>query len=465
MAVADAIIEVLGTDNFADYEQKVYKDYQEKAELEIVNTLNVLLSSVALMQILKNWGAKCAFKYHGFRDITIRLKSGRKLKIHSPVFLKAMPKKKRGRNPRRQKGRLRHLGLELLGIIKKVTPALIEICVSMAVLSPSFEVAANALRGLGIEMNQRLLQDIICRFGDLAMGVRIDCHTEEVWQKPGINILVCVDGGRFRERRTKRGKRKKGQKRQGFHTDWVEPRLLTICQFDEKGKKIKTINPILDGSCKSMDHFFDLLKQHLMQINLDEASNIVFCADNGKGIWPRIDKLIDDLNLHSAKRIIDYTHAKQNIISMGSIISQALELTEKESCKLSCKLKNLIWNGNIEGISHLVKTMLSTKEKARNAALKKLENYFEDHTKFQYKSFRDNGLPTGSGSVESAIRRVINLRIKGTGIFWKRNNAEKIIFLRSLVLTGKLKKACREACGIVKKMYKKRILDDLPVAA
>ena len=96
--------------------------------------------------------------------------------------------KKRGRIPNRQKGRLRHLGLELLGIIKKVTPALVEICVSMAVLCPSFEVAANALQGLGIEMNQNLLQNITHRFANLAMTVRVDCHAEEAWQKPGINI-------------------------------------------------------------------------------------------------------------------------------------------------------------------------------------------------------------------------------------------------------------------------------------
>ncbi len=133
-------------------------------------------------------------------------------------------------------------------------------------------------------MNQNLLQNITHRFANLAMTVRVDCHAEEAWQKPGINILVCVDGGRFRERRTKRGKRKNCQKRQGFHSDWVEPRLLSISQFDENGKKIKTINPILDGSCGNMDDFFNLLKQHLIQINLNEVSQIIFCADNGPGI-------------------------------------------------------------------------------------------------------------------------------------------------------------------------------------
>jgi hypothetical protein len=465
MAMADSINKVLGTESFADYEQSVYDSYQEKAELDIVNKLNALLSSVAFLQVLKNWGVNCACKYNGYKDISIRLKSGRKWKIHSPLFLKAKPKKKRGRSPKRQKGRVRHLGLELLGIIKKVSPALVEVCVSMAVLCPSFEVAANALKGLGVEMNQNLLQNITHRFAGLAMMNRVDCHADEVWEKPGIKILVCVDGGRIRERQTKKGQRKKDQKRQGFHSNWIEPRLLIITQFDENGKKIKSINPIIDGSCGNMNDFFDLLKQHLTQINLNEASEIIFCADNGPGIWPGTEKLIKDLKLDNAKCIIDYTHAKQNIDEITSTISQALKLTDKQTKKISKQIKELLWNGNICGIAELVRKKLSGKRKAPKAALKKLNNYFGVHSKFQYKAFLDNGLPTGSGSIESAIRRVINLRVKGAGMFWKRKNAENVIFLRSLVLTGKLRNACRKTCDIVKNMFNNNILKDLPMAA
>jgi len=464
MAAADAIKQVLGMDNFADYEQTVYDKYQENAEHEIVDNLNITLSSMPFLQLLKVWGPKCACKFHGFRPIKIQLKSGKKWEVLSPVFLRARSKKK-GRSSKRQKGALRHLGLELLGIIKQVSPALIEICVSMAVLCPSFEVAANALRSFGVEMNQNLLQNLTQRFANLAMSVRCDCHDNEVWKKPGIKILICVDGGRFRERRTKRGKRKNGQKRQGFHSDWVEPRLLTISQFDENGIKIKSISPIIDGSCGSMDEFFELLKQHLMQINHEEASEIIFSADGGKGIWPRIDKLISELSLNNAKRVLDYTHAKQNINAVTEIISKALKLSVKKTKKLSDQIKELLWNGNINGITDLVKEKLIGKRKAPKAALKKLDDYFGDHSKFQYKAFRDNGLPTGSGTVESAIRRVINLRIKGAGMFWKRENAEKIIFLRALVLTGKLKNACRKALNIVRNMFNNNILEDLPWSA
>ena len=342
---------------------------------------------------------------------------------------------------------------------------MVEICTAMAVLCPSFEVASNALNNWGVKMNQHLLQNIIHRFAELAMTVRVDCHAQEVWQKSGIKILICVDGGRFRERRKKRGTQKKGQKRQGFHSDWVEPRLLSISQFDENGKKIKNIAPIIDGSCGTMDDFFDLLEQHLSQINLNEASQIIFCSDNGPGIWLRTDKLIKKLKLNSAKRIIDYTHAKQNISSVVSTIAEALKLSEKETGKLAIQIKNLLWVGDIASIQELAMEKLNRKRKAPKTIRKKLENYFGDHSKFQYQTFEQNQLPTGSGSIESAIRRIINLRIKGTGMFWKKRHAENIIFLRSIVLTGKLNMACEKACGVVKNMFDNNLLEDLPMAA
>jgi hypothetical protein len=91
--------------------------------------------------------------------------------------------------------------------------------------------------------------------------------------------------------------------------------------------------------------------------------------------------------------------------------------------------------------------------------------FFSEVRSPEYKIFRKSGLPTGSGTVESAIRRVINLRIKGTGLFWKREHAENVIFLRSLVLTGKLGNACRKGLAIVRNMFHNNAIEDLPLAA
>jgi hypothetical protein len=55
----------------------------------------------------------------------------------------------------------------------------------------------------------------------------------------------------------------------------------------------------------------------------------------------------------------------------------------------------------------------------------------------QYEGFEQQGLPCGSGRVESAIRRVINLRLKAPGTFWTEAMAEGLLFLRAQLLSGR----------------------------
>ena len=57
-------------------------------------------------------------------------------------------------------------------------------------------------------------------------------------------------------------------------------------------------------------------------------------------------------------------------------------------------------------------------------------NYFEvhhEHGRLAYRRFRVRKLPIGSGAVESLIRQVVNLRLKGAGKFWLLETAEAFL--------------------------------------
>ena len=54
-----------------------------------------------------------------------------------------------------------------------------------------------------------------------------------------------------------------------------------------------------------------------------------------------------------------------------------------------------------------------------------------------YARLKANHWPIGSGAVESAIRRVINLRPKGPCTFWRKENAEAILLLRCYWKAGR----------------------------
>lgn len=64
--------------------------------------------------------------------------------------------------------------------------------------------------------------------------------------------------------------------------------------------------------------------------------------------------------------------------------------------------------------------------------------YFTRNTqRMQYPSFRAKKFPLGRGAVESAIRRVINMRLKSNGMFWLEKNAESMLILRSYPKAGR----------------------------
>src|SRR5262249_31661781 len=68
------------------------------------------------------------------------------------------------------------------------------------------------------------------------------------------------------------------------------------------------------------------------------------------------------------------------------------------------------------------------------------EAYLDKHLEaghLDYDEMQRRGLPIGSGAIESAIRRVVNQRLKGNGLMWCEGNAEAILQLRAAALTGR----------------------------
>ena len=70
-------------------------------------------------------------------------------------------------------------------------------------------------------------------------------------------------------------------------------------------------------------------------------------------------------------------------------------------------------------------------------ALVKCIRYMEQRLKnMNYKKTLDQGLPIGSGEIESSHRHVIQKRLKIAGAWWKQENANAMIALRTARLNG-----------------------------
>ena len=95
-------------------------------------------------------------------------------------------------------------------------------------------------------------------------------------------ICVQIDGGRVRLRKVTRKQKGKGQskkQRRRYQTDWRDVKLLIIYEIDEKGEKVRTRCPWIDGTFGGPDEAMELLAMHLHRLGAVGAEVVVFLAD------------------------------------------------------------------------------------------------------------------------------------------------------------------------------------------
>jgi hypothetical protein len=63
-------------------------------------------------------------------------------------------------------------------------------------------------------------------------------------------------------------------------------------------------------------------------------------------------------------------------------------------------------------------------------------HYFETNKeRMRYCEYRAAGYPIGSGTVESACKRLIGARLKGAGMCWSKRGAQGVLTLRAELLS------------------------------
>ncbi len=391
--------------------------------------LNRVFSSEVFLNILKRYGGQKGYKYRRMLEKEVYLPGGIRCRIKSPYFLKKGRKK--GKKKKGPNGRGCHLGLEVLGFIQNVSPSLGMKAIAYALVCPSFDFASKLLEQEGIKLDAKQLSMLCQEVGEKLFKNRVKSLLKEGESLRGCRVVITVDGGRSRHRVNKRGKRKKGQKGCGYHSDWIEPKIFVIYVVNEEGKVESKVKPFVDGSIQ-VDNFMDLLSSYLKELKIEEAQEVVLCGDGAPWIWKRIPQLLLDLGVSAQKlfEVLDYTHGKQNLNEVYE------KLSKKQREKISLKQwKDWLWEGKIDKIKEDIKRVC---QKGGQKALAKLKSYFEKNKhRMHYKEMDKSNRPCGSGAVESAIRRVINLRLKSCGTFWKEEKLEIMIYLRAQLLYGR----------------------------
>lgn len=369
--------------------------------------------------------------YKGLRRVCIRLSGGTLIELKVPYW------SRKGAAGRKGKGL--YPALYLLGIHERCSPLLAsEIAMTSAALA-SFEEARAMLESRGCSLNIKTIRRIAKEF---ARRAQLSCKVDglplpEDHDLKGRRIVISTDGGRLRIRTNKRGRKTK-KKRHRFSTNWREPKMIIIYAANEDGRMDKFFLPLIDGSLGGPDAAFGLLYRYLKILDVSEVDKLLFVADGALWIWERVPLLKVMLAevgiICELIELIDFYHAVEHLNDFANL-NKKWSASEKRKWVKAQKKKLKLGK-----IGEVITALKQAAKKSRSKRLRREVEYFvKNRHRFAYDQVVAAGLPMGSGAMESAIRRVVNLRLKGPCIFWNKDTAEEVLLLRSYYKTGRWK--------------------------
>jgi hypothetical protein len=376
------------------------------------------------------------------RPLLVRLLGGLVLCV---VTLYCGPKRRTGTGRGREGAGL-YPELAVLGFHEGNSPALVRRVGRRTALLPSFATAQAELADDGVALDIKVVHGIATRLGAEVLTTRkrdleryragqLPCGTALCGQKVG----VAIDGGRVRTRvvvRKQKGKGKGKTQRRRFRVQWREPKLLILFVMDEKGRMKRGSRPWIDGTFQGPDECMELVALHLHRLGAAAAEMVTFLADGAPWIWERLAWVEQRVGLRPEQvlRVLDWCHAVHHV----SLALEALGLATAERQRWYRQLRGLLRRGQAYQVTGQLSVL--AEGQPPEAAVWTPIRYLEAHAEaghLRYAYFRRCGVALGSGAIESAIRRVVNLRLKGPGILWEEESAEGMLTVRAAVLTGR----------------------------
>ena len=455
----ETVLELLDlTSNISEWDGRTIRDKEDKireAALILAGQCMALLlhnlsqlksaQETAMEQTRQWWSSKS--RRHGKCWRQVLTMGNVRVSLHLPYVVERRLKPK-------GKRKSRHQGfcpfLRWLGMEEGVTPLVWSTIAQYGTISSSFDTARTMLINWGIRISVKRIERLTYHFGRLGLNLRDakifqlrsgSLATGKVLKDQ--RVVICADGGRSKIRREKKGKRNPKTNRRGFHGEWVEPKLLTIYTVDEKGKKMKTgeIPIINDGTFGDFKDFLEILEMHLVSLGISQAKQILLLADGAEWIWKHIPALLERLNCPTPYQLLDFYHVTEHLQDFAD----AAFSEDKERKTWFKQARSDLKRGKI---TELLETMTNLRKPARGQRRQIMTaqiNYLTKGLKkgrLNYSPISTLNLPIGSGAVESLIRQVVNLRLKGNGKFWLRHNAEIILHARCQWVAGNWHNFC-----------------------
>lgn len=382
-------------------------------------------------------------RHKGLRPTSVLLPGGTVCAVETP-YLRPLPPRRPGRKRSRRgpTGVGVYPVLEALGVADRVSPATRSQLALYTVQAGSYQEAVVLLaeRGLVVEPStllrvaQRTAQtDIALRDAALAQARQMPVAADGALS--GLRVRVSVDGGRVRTRQRRPGRKtKRGRHR--FETPWREPRVLVIDVLEEAGEADPLRLPLYDVLLDDAEATAALVIGYLRLLGAAHAQVVEFVADGAEWIWDRGDTIRQEAEIPAEcwVEVLDFYHASEHL---HEVVEMCRNLKACQRQQWYESLRHVL-RTEPRGVDKVIECL---RPQARGRRARKMNHaiaYFERHAeRMAYAALDARHLPVGSGPVESAVRRVVNLRFKAPSTFWETDTVADLLHLRAAFKSGR----------------------------
>ncbi|ETW92285.1 MAG: hypothetical protein ETSY1_44330 [Candidatus Entotheonella factor] len=162
------------------------------------------------------------------------------------------------------------------------------------------------------------------------------------------------------------------------------------------------------------------------------AKTVVWLSDGGRGYWGLYDEFLRGYG----QGILDFYHAAQNLWKGAAAW---LDGRTKQARQWFGCARHWLRHGHLDSVLGDLSEALEV-ETLPGETRKTLEKVYaylvhhQDH--LDYATYKDQGLPLGSGMVESACKWLIQQRFKGVGMRWSAGGFNHLLHLRLAWVNG-----------------------------
>lgn len=318
----------------------------------------------------------------------------------------------------------------MLGLGKtghKMTPEMAAKVAYAGQMAPSFEAAQQGLDYLaGLKVSAYLIREVTEETGQKVHEQQMELSEQAVArpeeavhsalpheQKTG-TLYVMADGSQVNTRE---------QGRDG--SSWKEMKLGLVYSDDHvitrKGGQSILMRKEYVTFFGGVDGFKKLLFDTAARGGYGTYQKTVVIGDGAHWIWNMCDELFPD-----AIQVLDYYHMCENVHDYAKYIYPSDDLRRKGWAE---SIITKIEKGDLSGA---LASIPAVREVKLPAGVPNLSAYLSNNRKrMNYNDLKQQGIKIGSGAVESGNKKVIQQRMKQSGMRWNVKTGQAVASLRA----------------------------------